>query len=144
VDLNTWSIPASKDIFMERQQVYGDTGVTEVGIVMGSIYLDDCGVSRHYLISISSYHTKEIHTLSFPNFSLTHSVWDFLDPCNCTDPQCQIVSDHLALFLRSSSQNPSLHEFRLDAQWACPDAPLIMLKYHLWPDWLYVNIERPK
>jgi len=60
--------------------VYGDTGVMEVHRVMGSIYSADPGVDRHHLISISSYHTMKIHTVSFPTFGLTHSVHDFVDP----------------------------------------------------------------
>jgi hypothetical protein len=61
-------------IFKERQRVYGDTGVTEVDRVTGSIYSADPRVDRHHLISISSYHTMKIHTLAFPNFGLTRSV----------------------------------------------------------------------
>jgi len=51
--------------------VYGDTGVTEVDRVMGCIYLAVSGVYRHHLISILSYHTMKMHTLSFPTFGLT-------------------------------------------------------------------------
>jgi len=83
VHLQTLSITASKYIFMERRRVYGDTGVTEVERVMGSIYSADPVVDRHHLISISSNHTMKIHTLSFPTFGLTRSVCDILDPCNC-------------------------------------------------------------
>jgi len=71
--------------------VYGDTGVTEVERVTGSIYSTDPGVDRHHLISISSYHTMKIHTLSFPTFGLRSSVRD-VDPCKCVDPQCRVVS----------------------------------------------------
>jgi len=52
--------------------VYGDAGVTEVDRVTGSIYSADPGVDRHHLISISSYHTKKIHSI-FPNF-YSHSL----------------------------------------------------------------------
>jgi len=82
VHLKTRSITASKYIFIERWRVYGDTGVTEVERVTGSIYLADPRVDRHHLISISSYHTMKIHTLSFPTFGLTRSVRDIVDPSN--------------------------------------------------------------
>ena len=102
VYLQTRLITASKYIFNERCWVYGDTVVTVVDRVTGSIYLADPGVDRYHLISISSYHTMEIHTLSFPTFGLTRSVRDFVDPRNCMDPHCQVVS-YLLTFLRSSS-----------------------------------------
>jgi len=73
VNLHTHSITASKYIFKERCRVYGDTGVTEVDRVMGSIYSADPGVDRYHLISISSYHTMKIQTLSVPTFDLTRS-----------------------------------------------------------------------
>jgi len=57
--------------------VYGDSGVTEVDRVTGSIYSADPGVDRHPPISISSYHTVKIHTLSFPTVGLTRSDGDF-------------------------------------------------------------------
>jgi len=82
--------------------VYGDTGVTEVDRVTGSIYSADPGVDRHHLNSISSYHTMKIHTLSFPTFGLTRSVRDFVDPRNCVDPHGWVVS-YLLTFLRSLS-----------------------------------------
>jgi len=94
--------PSIKYIFKERLRFYGDTWVTEVDRVTGSIYSVDPGVDRHHLISISSYHTMTIHTLSFPTFGLTCSVRDFVDPPNCVDPHCQVVS-YLLTFLRSSS-----------------------------------------
>jgi len=106
VHLQTRTITASKYIFKVRQQVYGDTGVTE-GTVTGSIYSADPGVDRHHLISISSYHTMKIHTLSFPTFGLTHSVRDFVDPRNGMDPQRRVVSYLLTRFLHSSSQHRS-------------------------------------
>jgi hypothetical protein len=65
VHLNTRSITACKYILKEEWRVYEDTAVTEVDRVKGSIYLADRGVHRHHLISISSYHTMKIHTLSF-------------------------------------------------------------------------------
>jgi len=122
VHLQTRSIPASKCIsefirspspsasqtrsikyiFKERRRLYGDTGVTEVDRVTGSISSADPGVDRHHLISISSYHTMKIHTLSFPTFGLTRSVRDCMDPRNCVDPHGRVVS-YLLTFLRSSS-----------------------------------------
>jgi len=76
--------------------VYGDTGVTAVERVMGSIYSADPGVDRHNLISISSYHTMKIHTLSFPTFGLTRSVCDIMDPRNCVGSSTpgSIISSH--------------------------------------------------
>jgi len=88
-----------KYLFKERRRMYGDTGVTEVDRVTGSIYSADPGVDRHHLISISSYHTMKIHTLSFPTFGLTRSV---RDPRNCVEPHARVVS-YLLTFLRSSS-----------------------------------------
>jgi len=93
---------SNKYIIKERQRLYGDTGVTEGDRVMGSIYSADPGVDRHHLISISTYHTMKIHTLSFPTFGLTRSVRDFVDPRNCVDPHGRVVS-YLFTFLRSSS-----------------------------------------
>jgi hypothetical protein len=104
VHLQTRSI---KYIFKERRRVYGDTGVTEVDRVTGSIYSADPGVDRHHLISISSYHTMKIHTQSFPTFGLTRSARDFVAPRNCVDPQRRVVSYLLTRFLRSSNQNRS-------------------------------------
>ena len=70
--------------------------------VTGSVYLADPGVDRHHLISIFSYHTLKIHTLSFPTFGLTGSVRDFVDPRNCVDPHGRVVL-YLTTILRSSS-----------------------------------------
>jgi len=91
-----------KYIFKERWRLYRDTGVTEVDRVTGSIYSADPGVDIHHLISISSYYTMQIHTLSFPTFGLTCSVRDFVDQHNCVDPHGQVVL-HLQTSLRSSS-----------------------------------------
>jgi len=88
-----------KYIFKERRRLYGDTGVTEVDRVTGSIYLADPGVDRHHLISISSYHTMKIHTLCFRTFDLTRYV---RDPRNCVDPHGRVLS-YLLTFLHSSS-----------------------------------------
>jgi len=76
--------------------VYGDTGVTEVERVTGSIYSSDPRVDRHHLISISSYLTMKIHTLSFPTFGLTRSVRDIVDPRNCVGSSMPgtIISSH--------------------------------------------------
>jgi len=96
VHLQTRSISASKYILKERWRVYGDTGVTEVARVKGSIYLADPGVDRHHPISISSNHKKTIHTLSFPTFGLTHSVRKIVDPRNCVGSSTpgSIISSH--------------------------------------------------
>jgi len=106
VHLQTRSITASKYIFNERRRVYGDTGVMEVERVTGSIYSTDPRVDRQHLISISSYHTMKIHTLSFPTFGLTRSFCD-VDPCKCVDPQRWVVSCLLTRFLHSLNQNGS-------------------------------------
>jgi len=92
-----------KYIFKERRRLYGDTGVTEVDRVTGSIYSADSGEDRHHLISIFSHHTMKIHTLSFPTFGLTRSVWDLVYPRNCVDPHGRVVSYLLTLFLHSST-----------------------------------------
>jgi len=92
-----------KYIFKERRRLDGDTGVTEVDRVRGSLYSGDPGVDRHHLISIFSYYIMKIHTVSFPTFGLTCSVRDFVDPHNCVDPQGRVVSYLLTFFLRSSS-----------------------------------------
>ena len=70
----------------------------------GSVYSADPGVDRHHLISISSYHTMKIHTLSFPTFGLTRSVRDIVDPRNWVDPHGCVVS-YLLTFLCSSGLN---------------------------------------
>jgi hypothetical protein len=75
-------------------------GVEEVDKVPGSIYSADPRVDRHHLISISSYHTINTCTVSFPTFVLTNSVQDFMDLCNCVDTQCRVVSYVLTRFLR--------------------------------------------
>jgi len=49
VNLQTRSITTSKYIFKEQRRVYGDTEVTEVERVTGSIYSADPGVDRHHL-----------------------------------------------------------------------------------------------
>jgi len=92
VRLQTRSITASGYIIQERQLVYRDTGVTEVDRVMGSIYSADPGVDRHHPISISSYHTMKIHTLSYPTFGLTRCFRDFVAACNCVAPQHHVIS----------------------------------------------------
>jgi len=92
---------------MEWWRLYWDNGVKEVDRVTGTIYSADPGVDRHYLISISSYHTMKIHTLSFLMFCITRSVWDCMDPCKCVDPQCRVVSYLLTWFLPSKNQNCS-------------------------------------
>jgi len=139
----------------------------EVDRVTGSIYSADPRVDRHHLISISSYHPTKIHTVSFPTFGLTRSVWEFVDSRICVDPQCRVVSYLLTQFLRCSNQKPSFSLFlfgcreRCDevlmvgslpssskwcmskfSQWACAGAPPIMLDYHLRTDWPYVYIYR--
>jgi len=106
-------IMASKYIFKERWWLYRDKGVPEVDRVMGSIYLADPGVDRHHLISISSYHTMKLHTLSFSTFGLTSSVRHFVDWRNCVDPQRLVVAYILTRFLCSSNQNRS-YELSLD------------------------------
>jgi len=90
-------------IFRERGWSCGDTGLTDVDSVTGSIYLADPGTDRHHLISISSYHTMKIHTLSFPTFCLTRSVRDLVDPHYCVDPHGRVVSYLLTFFLHSLS-----------------------------------------
>jgi len=101
--LQTRSIKASKYSFIQRQQVYSDTGVMEMDWVTGSICSGDSGVDRHHIMFISSYHTTKIHTPSFPSFALTHYFWDFMDPCNYVDPRGRVVSYLLTIFLHSSS-----------------------------------------
>ena len=66
--------------------MYGVTGVMEVDRVTGSIYSAYPELDTHYLISIASYHTMQIQTLSFPTFGVTHSVQDSIVSRNCVDP----------------------------------------------------------
>jgi hypothetical protein len=160
VHLQTRLITTSKYIFNELRWVYGDTGVMEVDRGTGSINSADPGVYRHHLVSLSSYYTMKIPTLSFPTFGLTRSVRDFLDS------QHRVVSYLLTQFLRSlnhkhsvvriqcgcgkmcggvlmvgslpsssivSPQRPLTCCISKFSQWACPGAPPIMLDYHLWP-----------
>jgi len=70
--------------------------------VTASIESADPGLDSH-LISTWSYHTMQIHTLSFPTCDLTCSVWDFLEACNSVDSQCPVVSYLLTGYLRSVS-----------------------------------------
>jgi len=73
----------------------------------GSAFSADPRVDIHHLISISSYHPMKIHTLSFTTCGLTRSVRDCVDPPNCMDPQCRVVSYLLTQYLCSSNQNRS-------------------------------------
>jgi len=72
VHLQTRSIMELKYIFQERWRMYGDTGVTMVDRVTGSIYSVIPGVDRHHLLFISSYHKMKIQSV-FPNF-WSHSL----------------------------------------------------------------------
>jgi hypothetical protein len=96
VHLQTCSITACKEIFKERRRVNVDIGVTKLERVTGSIYSADPKVDRHHLISISSYHTMKIHTISFPTFGLTRSVCDIVGPRNCvvSPTPGSIISSH--------------------------------------------------
>jgi len=67
-------------VFKKPQQVYRDTGITEIDRLTGSIYSVDPGVAIHHLISIWSYHTIKRLTLSFSTLGLTCSFRDFVDP----------------------------------------------------------------
>jgi len=100
-DLLPCSITTSKYIFHQRLWAYGDTVVTEVDRVTGSISSADLGVHKDHLMSISCYLTTNIHTLDFPTLSLTQSGQEFVDLCNCMDPQCGVVSYLLTRFLNS-------------------------------------------
>ena len=106
VHLITRAIMASKFIFHEEWEVYGNTAVTAVDWVTGSIYSGDPGVDRHHLIFTSSHHTSKIHTVSFPTFGLTCCFRDFVDPHG------RVVSYLLTLFLRS--RTAFAHKFWLD------------------------------
>jgi len=85
VHLQTRSITACEYIFKELRRVYGNTAETDVHRVTGSKCSADPRVDRHYPISISSYHTMKIHTVSFPPSGLTCSVRN-------VDHQRQVVS----------------------------------------------------
>jgi len=104
----------------ERRCVYGDTGMMEMGLVMGlcrdtgvtkmdwatgSIYLGDPVVDRSHHI-LSSYNQYTLYLSQ--HLGLTCSVWDGMDPCNCVDPHKQVVPNLLTLFLPSSGQNCSV------------------------------------
>jgi len=100
VHFHTHPITASKYIIKERRRLYEDTGVMEVARVMGSIYSADPGVDTHHLISISSYHTMNIHTLSFPTFALTQcpKFRRFVQLRGSSTPG-SIISSHLIVTL---------------------------------------------
>jgi hypothetical protein len=85
------------NIFNERWWLFADTVITDVDRVTASIYSADPRVDRHHLISISSYHSMKIHTLSFATFGLSHYVWDFVDSHGL------VGSYHFIFFLRASS-----------------------------------------
>ena len=120
-----------KYIFKERRRLYGDRGVMELGRVMRSIYSVDPRVDRHHLISISSYHTMKIHTLSFPTFGLTRSVRDFMDPHG------RVVSYLFTFFLHSSSLLSTEHEERFlqsNPLHCNPDASVYPMNHSdVWP-----------
>jgi len=97
----------------------GDAGLTAVDWETGSIYSADSGVDRHHLIFISSYNTMKVHTLSFQTFDLTCCFRNFADPCNCVDPQCQVVSYLLTPVLHSSRQNHSFTWIPFGCQDGC-------------------------
>jgi len=67
VHLQIHLITATKHIFNKRLVLYGEAGVNDVDRGMGSICSADPRVDRHHLVSISSYHTKKIHSI-IPNF----------------------------------------------------------------------------
>jgi len=168
--LQTRLIRASKYILKERRRLSGDTGVTEVARVTGSIYSADPRVDSHHLISIWSYHIMKLHTLSFPTSGVTHSVSRYTQFRGSSMPG-SIISSHAIpmlveqepLILKNSASTlpavslsvdsgPSafqLHRCTTTAprrcvsefsHWACPGAPPIMLEYHLRPDGPYVYI----
>jgi hypothetical protein len=85
--------------------MYGDTGVRKVDTVTESIFLADPRVDRHHVISILSYHTMKIYTLSFPTCGLTHSVRDWLELHICTDSELWVVSYRLTRFQYLSNKN---------------------------------------
>jgi len=107
VYLQSCSTTFRKYILKEWRRVYRNTGVWVVDRVTEIMYLANSGVDRLYLISISSYHTMTIHTLSFPTFGLTCSVRDIMDPCHCMDPQRRVVLYLLTWLLRTTKQHRS-------------------------------------
>jgi hypothetical protein len=58
---------APKYIIKEQRRVYGDTAVTEVDTVTGSVYSADRGVHRHHLISNHFLSYNENTHPIFPN-----------------------------------------------------------------------------
>ena len=66
VHLRNRCILTSNILLKKPRRVYFDTRVTQVYRATGSIQSADPGVDRHHRISISSYQTMNIHTLSFP------------------------------------------------------------------------------
>jgi hypothetical protein len=61
--LTCW-IAASQYLFKECWGAYGNTGVTEVDSGTESTYLANPGVYRQHFISILSYHTLKVHSIS--------------------------------------------------------------------------------
>jgi len=102
VHLQTRSITASKYIFKEWWRVYGDTGVTDLECVTGSIYSADPRVVRHHLIiqwKYTLYVSQLLFSLALCAISWIHA--------NAWDPQRRVVSYLLTRFLRSSNLNSS-------------------------------------
>jgi hypothetical protein len=99
VHVSARSITASKYIVIERRRVYGDTGVTEVDCATGSSFLGVPRVDKHHLILISS---------------SSH-----LDPRNCVDSHCRVVSYLLTFFLGSSSYNLSSSQILFGCRERC-------------------------
>jgi len=75
---------------------------------MGSIYLTDSRVDRHYPLSISYHHAMKIHTQSRSTISINPSAPDFVDKCNCVNLELWVQSYHLTQSQPSFTQNHSM------------------------------------
>jgi len=96
---------------------YGESRVTEIDSVRGSIYSGDPGVDSHHLIS--SYHTTKILTISFPTICLSRSSRDFVDLPTFMGPHGRVVSHPLTPSLHFSSQNYTFPQIRSGCRVRC-------------------------
>jgi len=123
---------------------YGDSGVTELGCVTGSIYLGDPRVNRSQLaLHLAASHIilsyNELHTPSCPSLDLACSVRDLVDPPGW------VVSYHLTFSQCSSSQHCSVSQIPFGCREWChgvllmgslpsssANSPQMEPKYALW------------
>jgi hypothetical protein len=76
--------------------------------VMGSIYLTDSRVDRHYPFSIWYHHAMKIHTQSISTFGINPSAPDFMHKRNCVNLGLWVLSYDLLQSQPLFEQNHSM------------------------------------